>query len=480
MTANTKQGIVALGILSLLAIGCSEQPKPTNVQDEAQRASAENDTKNEPSLHLYTGDWAGVLPRFGLTLVLHIAGEDIDSAVISLDSPDQNTYGMGATLQSLDEQGINIDIEIVGARLALARKGENLVGVFSQGIEVDVVLSPISQSQLKELSSKPARPQTDDLKRDYIIETVSFSGGDEGVVLAGELTLPRDEPPRALLILISGSGPQDRDESLMGLKPFLVLSDYLTRNGYGVLRYDDRGTAESTGNFMRATTLDFANDTAAAAKFLQVRPNLSNIPIGYIGHSEGGLIAPLAAKKIRPDMMVILAGPSQTLSEVIIRQSRDIAEKSGEDEAQVDSDEQKQRALFDVVRGADVGEVNAIVEAYLLETGEGEARAKAMAASIGTPWLKWALDYNPAPDLRSYNGPVLGLYGQLDLQVAPAANVPGLRAALVHPKSEVKVIEGLNHLFQPATIGLPDEYIQIETTFDEAAMALIVDWLDGL
>ena len=103
-----------------------------------------------------------------------------------------------------------------------------------------------------------------------------------------------------------------------------------------------------------------------------------------------------------------------------------------------------------------------------------------MAASIGTPWLKWALDYKPVPDLRSYNGPVLGLYGQLDLQVAPAANVADFKAALVHPKSDVKVIEGLNHLFQPAATGLPDEYIQIETTFDEAAMALIVDWLDGL
>ena len=389
MKTKTKHRIIALGILSLLAFGCSEQPKPASVQEETQRAIAENDVENQvkskPSLRPYTGNWAGALPVFGLTLVLHISGEDIDSAIISIDSPDQDAYGMGATLQTLDEQGINIDIEIVGAHLELARKGENLVGVFSQGIEVDIVLSPISQSQLEELSAKRVRPQTDNLKRDYIIETVSFAGGDEGVVLAGELTLPRDEPPRALLILISGSGPQDRDESLMGHKPFLVLSDYLTRNGYGVLRYDDRGTAESTGNFMRATTLDFANDTAAAAKFLQVRPNLSNIPIGYIGHSEGGLIAPLAAKKIRPDMMVILAGPSQTLSEVIIRQSRDIAEKSGESAAQIDSDEQKQRALFDVVRGADAGEVNAIVEAYLLETGEVRLEQKQWPLRLAHP-----------------------------------------------------------------------------------------------
>lgn len=325
------------------------------------------------------------------------------------------------------------------------------------------------------------RPQ-EPKERPYEVAEVSFRGGADGVTLTGELTMPAEGGPFPAIVMITGSGPQDRNEELVGHKPFLVLSDYLTGRGYAVLRYDDRGVGQSTGDFSTATTTaDFAADAAAALAWLRARPGIDPTRAGYAGHSEGGYVAPLAVPIEHPDFMILLAGPSQILSEVMMLQVEEIGRASGLTGAALVDEVNNTAGFMEILRNSKTpDEARDRIEPYMRNLRAPEAKVLENLDLWATPWGLWIVDFDPRPALAAYDRPVLALYGAKDLQVSAVANAPDMMSSFAHGGSEVLVLPRLNHLFQPAETGSPDEYWQIETTFDEGAMNAIADWLDRM
>jgi hypothetical protein len=283
------------------------------------------------------------------------------------------------------------------------------------------------------------------------------------------------------VLLIAGSGPNDRDESILGHKPFLVLSDYLTRKGIVVLRADKRGVGRSTGKYATATTADFATDAEAGVAYLKTRSEVDPHRIGLVGHSEGGTIAPMVAAG-NPDVrfIVMMAGTGVTGERILVEQVRMIAEANGiskEKAAQAADKESELLAL--VVKETD----NAVVEKELREKLAGqmpEAQIDAAIKDITSPWGRYLLSYDPTTALRKVVCPVLAIDGEKDLQVSPAQNLPPIRKALEEGGNkhfEIDELPGLNHLFQTAKTGSPAEYAQIEETISPVALDKIATWI---
>lgn len=323
------------------------------------------------------------------------------------------------------------------------------------------------------------RPQ-DPGDRPYNFETVRFSGG-AGVTLEGEVTVPNGEGPHKAVILISGSGPQNRNEELGGHRPFLVLADHLTRAGYAVLRYDDRGTGESTGVFAGATVHDFAQDAVGAFSYLQSRQDIDPKSIGFLGHSEGGYIAPAAARFIDPAFMVFLAGPARPFIDVLAQQAADIhvAEGGTIKEGEI-AQKHFLRAKQILVQDKPKDQIRTEIAVYLLSQGIGASEQETHLDFIMDPWVLAYAKYDTRRALRKLDLPVFALFGTTDLQVSAAQEAPAMRESLRHPKSLVEVFAGLNHLFQPSETGLPSEYEDIETTISPSVLKRIVEWLDAL
>jgi len=323
------------------------------------------------------------------------------------------------------------------------------------------------------------RPQTPQ-QRDYVIEAVRLPGGADGVTLDAELTLPAGEKKVPAIVLITGSGPQNKDEELVGHKPFLVLADHLTRAGYGVLRYDDRGYGKSTGNFATATAKDFAADAAAALAFLQAHPRVHSDRTGYLGHSEGGYIAPLAQLHTPASFQIHLAGPAlPLLPDVMSTQVADIARSEGADSETILGEVNLVKDLTQAIKTANSPEdLHKTIPPLFKKAGADKSAIKENLATWATPW---AIDYarhDPRPMLRNLDIPVLALYGEHDLQVSATDNAPLMRALLSHPGSKTIVLPGLNHLFQPTETGRVSEYLRIKTTLDASALEAITRWLD--
>jgi uncharacterized protein len=314
----------------------------------------------------------------------------------------------------------------------------------------------------------------------YQSADVTFPGKSEGVTLAGTLTLPSTPGPHPAVILISGSGPQDRDETIMGHKPFLVLADHLTRHGIAVLRYDDRGFAKSTGDFASATSVDFSDDAEGALEFLRARKDIDPKRIGYLGHSEGGIIAPMVAAR-RDDVafLVFLAGTAVPGADVMLAQGEAIARAMGAPEAARAQNREIQQRLFDAVRStSDPDELRKKAAEILAMLPEPQRTAQ--VNQIVAPWMRFFITFDPATVLRRVKCPVLALFGELDLQVLPAQNAPVMEQALReagNQRAEIHRLAGLNHLFQPAKTGTPQEYATIEQTMDPKALDLIASWL---
>ncbi len=330
------------------------------------------------------------------------------------------------------------------------------------------------------LTGLSKRPQDPDDRR-YKVETVRFAGG-SGVTLAGELTMPQVGGPFKAVVLISGSGPQDRNEALAGHKPFLVLSDHLTRAGFAVLRYDDRGFAESTGTYETADLYDFADDAAGAYRYLKSRPEIDKEAIGYIGHSEGGYIAPVAARQTDPAYMVFLAGAARPLLPyVVATQTADLLRAEGADQALIDlAVTQYQAGSAILAQKAPLADIRDDLDDYLKSQGLWLSDRQAFLDQFATRWGVSYANYNSSAALRALSNPVLALFGEKDLQVSAEKEAPVMRASLRHPRSDVAVIKGVNHLFQPSDTGLPAEYSEIDTTISVNVMNRISTWIDAL
>jgi hypothetical protein len=293
--------------------------------------------------------------------------------------------------------------------------------------------------------------------------------------------------------LITGSGPQDRDQTVLGHKPFLVLADHLTRLGIAVLRYDDRGVGKSTGSFPASTTLDFADDVRAAVRHLRVHSEVDSARIGLLGHSSGALEASLVAAESEDiAFLVMIAGPGVPGNEVIRKQATLLLEASGASRKAIKRDDALRQALLKAVAESSAGDnpVDIIEQGlanYLAELPENErAAAKPDAATLkqfeacATPWFRFMLSHDPRPVLRRVSCPVLAIYGELDIQVPPKQNLPEVKTALdARSAGRSKAVElaGLNHLMQTAKTGLPHEYAEIEETMSPEALTTISDWI---
>jgi pimeloyl-ACP methyl ester carboxylesterase len=431
------------------------------------------------------GDWTGVLEVSGMHMhiVFHISKMDTGYNAL-MDSPDQGVKGIPVTSARFEQGRLTLGVDQAKMGYSGEWKDSLIVGTFTQaGRSIPLELR-------RGGVAAPIRPQEPARPYPYTAEDVHFENKGAGVTLAGTLTLPPGKGAFPVVILITGSGPQNRDEELLGHKPFLVIADALTRRGVAVLRYDDRGTAQSTGDFAKATSADFATDVEAAVAYLKTRKEISAHRIGLIGHSEGGLIAPMVAarsKDIR--FIVLLAGPGLRGEEVLLSQQQLIAQAAGAWARQAQDMVEVNRGAMDIVvrdslrlehRDTLRQELEAYFKQKEAEFPVLQGKTGSAIAQLTSPWMGYFLAYDPAPALEQVHCPVLAMAGAKDLQVAPEENLVAIGRAMEkggNKHFEVKEFPDLNHLFQECGTGLPGEYSAIGQTFAPVALEFMVNWV---
>lgn len=412
------------------------------------------------------------------------------------DSITEGRTGFPA-VTSVDGKSLKFDV----ARIKLSFKGElndagdRVEGTWSQGGRSIPLVLKKQATEYDSVNVWDKRPQKPVGPFPYDAEEVTFENKADSLALAGTLTIPKKTGRHPVVVLISGSGPQDRDESLMEHKPFLVLADYLTRRGIAVLRYDDRGTAKSTGQFEGATTEAFARDASAAVEFLKTHERINPAEIGLAGHSEGGLIAPMVVG-LRSDVafVALLAATGVDGVAISISQSEAMLRAAGTAEDEIEIALAVNRAVMAIVgkskAGADLTkELEQAIETVIQTIPEStrEEAGKNLRAEIPNlnrklkgEWLRFFHSYDPRPALSKIDCPVLAIVGSKDTQVLPDLNMPEIKKALTkggNKDFEMVEIEGLNHLFQKCETGAMGEYISIQETFNPKALSKIGDWI---
>lgn len=389
------------------------------------------------------GSWSGKLKigSMSLTIVLHL--EQADGYVkASLDSPDQGAKGISVFKEYLSDDSVAVKVESLDVTYRAKLKDGKLDGKFTQrGFLFPLVMTK-GVTEVK-------RPQMPQPPFPYETEEVTFKNEIDGATLAGTLTWPVDYIPKSkkkpmVVLFVSGSGQQNRDEELFGHKPFLVIADYLARHGIATLRYDDRATGQSVGGDVKnATSEDFARDAAAGIRFLRSKRAFSKV--GILGHSEGGLIAFMLGAQKKTDFIVSLAGPGVQGDTLLTTQGNRIMLLSGQLPTMTVKKYRQQEAVQQ------------------------------------TPWIRWFIDYNPSDNIRKTYCPVFALNGDRDCQVISSQNLTAIKRLL--PKStqnQIKEYSGLNHLFQHCTTGLPTEYGEIEETISPEVLKDIAKWINSL
>ena len=427
------------------------------------------------------GAWMGTLDTGAVKLrvVFHIVNT-ADGLTATMDSPDQGMNALPTSSVSRDGATLKIEARKIGGTYEgkIAADRSSIDGTWSQGGgSLPLVLKPVKDKSELELK----RPQNPVKPYPYREEEVSYENKVQNVTLAATLTIPQGKGPFPVALLITGSGPQDRDESLLGHKPFLVLSDYLTRHGIAVLRADDRGVGKSTGVFATATTADFATDTEAGVAFLKTRSEVNPQKIGLIGHSEGGVIAPMVAARNKDvAFIVMMAGTGVPGDQVLPAQSEAIEVAMGKDPAEAARSAAKEKEMLALVESE---KDETMLDKQLQERMKGEvpdAQIGMQIKQITSPWFRYFLTYDPATALRKVTCPVLAINGSLDKQVIPSQNLPAIRKALEEGGNkhfEADELPGLNHLFQTAKTGSPAEYAQTEETMSPVALEKISNWI---
>lgn len=438
------------------------------------------------------GSWHGLLKVSGIELRISFNISQNNGVYSStMDSPDQGAFGIAMTSTEINDNGVKITYAAASIVYnGTVKSNELITGTFTQGgMDIPLDLSrTLPEKEVVKRTQEPVKPYP------YYSEEVKVDNKLDSVILAGTLTLPSREGKYPVVILISGSGPQNRDEELLNHKPFLVLSDYLTRNGIGVFRYDDRGTASSTGNYNSATTEDFARDVNAIVEYLMTRKEIDHAHIGLIGHSEGGIIAPMVASKSKDvSFIVMMAGTGIPGNELLLLQQEAILKVSGEKEAQIKEMTTFNKEIFNIILNeSNDDSITSQLTAYIKKVSKSnpewmssnkldeESLIQMTVKSIDTPWMKYFIRHNPALVLQKVKCPVLAINGSKDLQVPPKENLAAIKKALDlagNSKVTIKELPGLNHLFQECTTGNPSEYSQIDQTISPVALEEISGWI---
>lgn len=440
--------------------------------------------------------WAGAIEvgAIKLRVEFHVTTAESGEVQAEMVSLDQGNVKLAVDRFAVEQGQLVIEVKRAAARYEgkLNAAGDVASGQWTQsGQKFPLELTRREAGQpapkVPRWEDRPQRPQP---PFPYVERDVAIENEADGVVLKGTLTMPAGEEQVPAVILISGSGPQDRDETLMAHKPFLVIADYLSRRGIAVLRYDDRGAGESTGDFAAATTEDFARDAAAALNFLATQDRIDPRRIGLAGHSEGGLIGPLvAANNPQVGFLILLAGPGVDGGRIIESQSRAIAQAMGVPAEDVALSTDLTTRLLDVVRTDPASEelpdqLMAAFEAWLQQLPEDQREAaRAGQASIrpmAAPWMGFFIRHDPLPVLQQVQCPILVLQGGRDLQVLADLNVPPLKKTLAElgtTGNELVVYPTLNHLFQECQTGLPGEYVDIDETVNLEVLKKLASWI---
>ena len=426
------------------------------------------------------GQWNGLLkvPNGQLRVVFHVNKTE-NGYNGTMDSPDQKVIGI--PLEKVAFENLILKLEIPSAQISYEgtlNKDNIVVGKFTQGgqsLELDLSKETIQ----KQVYARPQEPQK---PYPYYTEEVKFENKTDNVVLAGTLSLPKKEGNFPAVILITGSGRQNRDEELLGHKPFLVLADYLTKKGIAVLRFDDRGAGESTGDFSKASTIDFSKDVQAGVDYLKTRKEIDKKKIGLIGHSEGGLIASIIAGNSKDiDFIVLLAGPGLRGDALLLLQTELIERQSGVSSEEIKKRQEILKGAYDLVLASSANDENFknSVSTYFNSKFD-ENQAKAATNQITSNWWYTFIKMDPAVALAKVKCPVLALNGSKDLQVPAEVNLQVIEKTLAkagNKKVTAKILPNLNHLFQECKTGSPDEYEKIEQTFSPIALEEISNWV---
>jgi predicted acyl esterase len=442
------------------------------------------------------GTWMGPLTIMGtqLRIAFNISIAEDGSLKATLDSVDQGAFGIPIETATYEGGVLKLVAGSIGGEWEgkLDTATDELKGQWKQsGMTFELNLKRQAGAVTNNRPQEPKEPYP------YKAEEVKYANTKSaGVTLAGTLTIPEGTGPFPAVVLITGSGAQDRNETLLGHKPFLVLADYLTRQGIAVLRADDRGFGASTGDFATATSEDFASDALAGVEFLKARPEIDAKHIGLIGHSEGGIIAPMVAVESKDvAFIVMLAGPGVDGKAIMLQQGQDIMRVMGATEEQMKTQREMQERIFNILLTekdpkAAEPKLRALIEEEAKKQPEAQKMPKeqldtqitAQVTFINSPWFRFFLTYDPVPTLSKVKVPVLAVNGSLDLQVNAAINLPAIEDALKaggNKNYTVKEFPGLNHLFQHAKTGSLAEYSQIEETFSPEALAFIADWIEA-
>ena len=425
------------------------------------------------------GDWQGTLkgPGVELRVVVHLT-RGASGLTGTLDSPDQAASGIALAAAALTGNTLTFSVPAVnGSYTGTLTPQGSIDGSWSQGGQG----LPLALTRVTNVASlSPRRPQTPAPPYPYGEEDVSYTSA-PGVRLAATLTLPAGAGPFPAVVLITGSGPQDRDETLLGHKPFKVLADHLTRQGIAVLRADDRGSGSSTGTFATATSMDFAADAEAGLTYLANRKEINPGKLGLVGHSEGGVVAPIVAARNRAvAFIVLLAGSGVPGDEVLLAQQALIATANGAPAELVQRASAAMREVFAAIKTEKDDTALAAALRQRLAALIPAAQVDAQVQTLLSPWYRYFLTYDPRPTLRAVRCPVLALTGEKDLQVPATANLAAIKATLDeggNTRSQVEELPGLNHLFQHATTGSPAEYARIEETVATEVLEKVSGWI---
>ena len=439
------------------------------------------------------GNWLATLDVGGTKLRLLVKVQRSgDGYAATFDSIDQDARDLKIDTITLAGDKVNFTASPYGIVYegVLNEKSDEITGTFRQGAgSAPMVFKRTSETPKLERSQNPKKPYP------YDEEEVSYRNNTDNIKLTGALTLPRDKTKKyPVVILISGSGSQDRDETVAGHKPFLVLADHLTRSGIAVLRVDDRGTGGSDRGSLSVTTENFVLDVLAGIDYLKTRKDIDAKKIGLIGHSEGGMIAPLAAGRSKDvAFIVLLAGIGQRGEDVIYTQNELIQRAGGTDEGSIAALTALSKEINSIVKAETDGKVieervNAAIAGKIAKMNETQRKAfeptaaavRASMAIYKTPWYKYFISYDPAGVFAKVKVPVLALNGERDLQVAYKPNLDGIAAGLRAAKNKdvtVRSFPHLNHLFQSSMTGLPSEYQTIEETMSPDVMRTISEWI---
>lgn len=424
------------------------------------------------------GAWNGELNIQGnkLPIVFNLKLSE-DSLVATMDSPMQGSRGIPTDSATFEDGALKIKINKLHLEYEGIVKSDTLIeGIFKQGM-MTIPLNLIKGELVLLRPQEPKPPYP------YNSEEVYFENKKEGFKLAGTFTFPKDKNKYPTVVLITGSGQQDRNEEILGHKPFLVLADYFTRNGVAVLRFDDRGFGKSAGNTKDATSKDFAIDVRAAMDYLKTRCEVDINNVGLLGHSEGGMIAFMLASEYDDVAFVVsMAGPGMRGDIVLGEQQKRIIEASG---MSVEFYEKNKKLIYKIEefgKGKSIKEIDEQLDEFikneLSDMGIPLPSRKALLNQIEgylSPWMQFFLKYDPTEDLRKIKCPILALNGSKDLQIIASSNLLAIKKNAPHV--EVKEYENLNHLFQNCQTGLMDEYGEIEETISSVVLEDITSWI---